>query len=301
MRFVLIFFWAIIAVSPLRTAWGDPLKAPVGFGVDSNKNWNLNSSKKGVSSASRDKQDDYQVVVSGGDTSGNSTVVDGTPPFERLKEATSPASQRKFDASDKSKKLKRQSELKDEDVPEHTTTELDSSEKADSPHKQSSFVTKFGEKAKGHKFGPGITKVSPNESVASLGVPLWRITITFTVLIGLIVLVLYLIKKLGKRFGGIDFGSKIKLVSRLQLDQKNSVALVRIYEQELLLGVSNENVRLLTKFSSIDNGELDDDEFDEDDKKTSDAPVSLEKGKGGNAPTNIKEFLSIRDLVGDKD
>lgn len=107
-------------------------------------------------------------------------------------------------------------------------------------------------------------KAKAKQEFLEIGFPMWRLFFTLVILAGLIIGCMYGVKYFTKRFGAIESDAKINVLTKLQIDPKNYLLLVRVYEQEMLLGVGNERISLLSKFHSISNSELDD-EFDDHD------------------------------------
>lgn len=102
------------------------------------------------------------------------------------------------------------------------------------------------------KFGPGITKIPKSEATESLGVSSVRMLIAMVVVIAAMGVFFWGLKKLNSRLNTFDKASAIKVKSRVQLDSKNAVVLVGIYEQEFLIGSGTNGVTLISKFSSIE-------------------------------------------------
>lgn len=102
------------------------------------------------------------------------------------------------------------------------------------------------------KFGPGITKIPKSEATESLGVSSVRMFIAMVVVIAAMGGFFWGLKKLNSRLNTFDKASAIRVKSRLQLDSKNAVVLVGIYEQEFLIGSGTNGVTLISKFSSIE-------------------------------------------------
>ena len=102
------------------------------------------------------------------------------------------------------------------------------------------------------KFGPGITKIPKSESVESLGVSSSRMLTAMLIVIAAMVFFFWLLKKLNSRLSSVDKESALRIKSRVQLDTKNSVVLIGVYEQEFLVGSGTNGVTLISKFSSIE-------------------------------------------------
>ncbi len=75
------------------------------------------------------------------------------------------------------------------------------------------------------------------------------------VTVGIMVVVIYLFKKIMKKTGGgIDDGKLIKILSTKYLGPKNSVMLIDVLGDIILIGISGSQISLLTKI--VDPGSL---------------------------------------------
>ncbi len=99
-------------------------------------------------------------------------------------------------------------------------------------------------------------KKTNKEDVLTLDFPIFRLIVSFTLLFGVLGGVFYGLKKWGKRFTGLENSATIKVISRAHLDGKNYLAVVRVYEEEMLLGVGGNGINLISRFSPIGEGEI---------------------------------------------
>lgn len=150
-----------------------------------------------------------------------------------------------------------------------------------------------GEEPKKDLFGPGVTKVAKKDSMTSLGAPMWRVSITLLFLIGLIWGIATILKKFGKKFGGFDMGEKMKVISRLQIDTKNALVLVRLYEEEILLGVNAGHISMLNKYSAIDHAEIEPEDVGGDDDGSKRMVKTMEDVT---STKTISELLNVNEL-----
>jgi len=75
------------------------------------------------------------------------------------------------------------------------------------------------------------------------------------VTVGIMVVVIYLFKKIMKKTGGgVDDGKLIKILSTKYLGPKNSVMLIDVLGDIILIGISGSQISLLTKI--VDPGSL---------------------------------------------
>lgn len=102
-------------------------------------------------------------------------------------------------------------------------------------------------------FGPAFRreKGEIKKEVMSLGISPYKMLMALIIMAGVLGGFFYFLKKIGHRFTGSDTGSGLKVKSRLQLDTKNAVVLVKVYEEELVLGVGSNGVNLLSKLAPI--------------------------------------------------
>ena len=80
----------------------------------------------------------------------------------------------------------------------------------------------------------------------------WRMWLVALILLLMVAGMIYILKRFGKNIipgGGAQI---ITMKSRVQLDQKNSVALIRVYDEEFVVGSGPQGVTLLAKLLPID-------------------------------------------------
>ena len=100
------------------------------------------------------------------------------------------------------------------------------------------------------KFGPGVTK--PKEDISGLGVDAWRLWLVVLFLCAMLGGMLYVLRKYGRGILPSNHAEIIKVKAKIQLDAKNSVAVLRIYDEEYVIGAGADGVRLLTRLMPID-------------------------------------------------
>lgn len=122
----------------------------------------------------------------------------------------------------------------------------------------------MSKKATGGKFGPGVTgdtKRMPERN-SSAGLASWRVFFSLALVAGLMALTFYFLKRFGAKISGLDPKSPLKVRSRVHLDHKASLALIKVHEEELLLAITPAGVSLLSKYAAIStepgNSEIDD-------------------------------------------
>ena len=116
-------------------------------------------------------------------------------------------------------------------------------------------------------FGPGVTNPSRpdaadrrkvvlnrsgDEGVGGIGIAAWRLWTLLAVLAMMLGGVLYILRKYGR---GLMPGGSVELIkvkAKIQLDARNSVSVLKIYEEEFVVGAGAEGVRLLARLMPID-------------------------------------------------
>lgn len=101
-------------------------------------------------------------------------------------------------------------------------------------------------------FGPGVTTTAAPEGVNSLGIAAWRMWALLVVLAGMLAGLFYILRKYGR---GVMPGGSAEIMSvkaKIQLDARNSVTVLKIYEEEFVVGAGTEGVRLLARLMPID-------------------------------------------------
>jgi len=84
-------------------------------------------------------------------------------------------------------------------------------------------------------------------------VNMWKLSFSSLLVLLLLVGFLYILKKLTAKYAGIKNDDVIRVVSRVQVDTKNSLMMVRVYEDELLVSVGHNGIQLLSRFNQIEN------------------------------------------------
>jgi len=84
-------------------------------------------------------------------------------------------------------------------------------------------------------------------------VNMWKLSFSSLLVLLLLVGFLYILKRLTAKYAGIKNDDVIRVVSRVQVDTKNSLMMVRVYEDELLVSVGHNGIQLLSRFNQIEN------------------------------------------------
>ena len=86
--------------------------------------------------------------------------------------------------------------------------------------------------------------------------PLARMIVGALTVFGLLVVAVVLLKKYGGKLGVGNLSNIITIKARQQLDQKNSLVVAKVFEDEYVLGVGQNGVTLLAKLMPIQNSEI---------------------------------------------
>lgn len=84
-------------------------------------------------------------------------------------------------------------------------------------------------------------------------VDMWKLSLSCFLVLSLLVGFLYILKKFTAKYAGIKNDDVIRVVSRVPVDTKNSLMMVRVYEDELLVSVGQNGIQLLSRFNQIEN------------------------------------------------
>jgi len=84
-------------------------------------------------------------------------------------------------------------------------------------------------------------------------VSMWKLALSTLLVLSLLVGFLYVLKKFGAKYAGIKTDDIIRVTSKVQVDSKNSLMMLRVYEDELLVGVGDNGITLLSRFNQIEN------------------------------------------------
>ena len=84
-------------------------------------------------------------------------------------------------------------------------------------------------------------------------ISIWKLSISSLFVLSLLIGFLFLLKKFGAKYAGIKTDDIIRITSRVQVDSKNTLMMLRVYEDEMLVGVGQNGIQLLSRFNQIDN------------------------------------------------
>ena len=93
---------------------------------------------------------------------------------------------------------------------------------------------------------------APRSMAQKDGPPAWRLAVAFVVMAVLLYGLYLFLKRFGKKITGQESGS-LKIVSKIRIDSRNTLALIQFHEEELVLAVNSAGgIQLLTKCAQID-------------------------------------------------
>ena len=112
-------------------------------------------------------------------------------------------------------------------------------------------------------FGPGMKKEDSKKEDSGIKISLFRYVISIIVVIILIGGTFYALKKVSNKIQGKGYGS-LMVNQRLQLDAKNSLYLVQVHEEEVLIAVGPRGSKVLSKYDALETAANDDEDDDQD-------------------------------------
>ena len=137
-----------------------------------------------------------------------------------------------------------------------------------------------------------ITKATLNSPEIPLGQTISGILAVFV----FIVIIVIIMKKYGNKLGIGNFTNNIITVkARQQLDSKNSVSVIKVYEDEYVLGVGANGITLLSKLTPIGESEL----FDNGEENNDDELQNLDINNS--QQVNNTPFINqLQSFIGNK-
>ncbi len=116
------------------------------------------------------------------------------------------------------------------------------------PGRDKTFSAKSGEPKK--LFGPGVTKT--DNPMQTIGIQSWRIWTVMIIMLLMLAGMFYVLKRFGRGILPNSDAQILNVKAKIQLDARNSVAILRIYDEEYVVGTGANGVNLLTKLLPID-------------------------------------------------
>ena len=100
-----------------------------------------------------------------------------------------------------------------------------------------------------------------------------RLLVAFAIMGLLLYGLYYFLKRFGKKITGQE-GANLKVLSKVRIDSRNSIALIQFHEEELLLSVNSAGgMRLLTKCAQIDLAEAEANDSEVEENSTVELPA----------------------------
>lgn len=125
---------------------------------------------------------------------------------------------------------------------------------------------------------------------------LLKTCLALAVVIGIILGLYAILKKVNKKFLNTGTESPLRIQNKLVIDGKNYLALVRVYEEELLVSIGPNGANLLSKYALVDKEDAEGTEFEEILNSQGKSVIPLEPEK----IINSIELKSIKDLANEK-
>lgn len=125
---------------------------------------------------------------------------------------------------------------------------------------------------------------------------LFKTCLALAAVIGLILGLYALLRKVNKKFLNTGTESPLRIQNKLVIDGKNYLALVRVYEEELLVSIGPNGTNLLSKYALVEKEEAEGTEFEEILNSQGKSAIPIEPEK----IVNSIELKSIRDLANEK-
>ncbi len=135
-----------------------------------------------------------------------------------------------------------------EDVKNETT--LDSLKKPDSN------APKFGSKEHRSKVEEAPSRIESTENI------LLKTCLALAAVIAVILLIFSILKKVNGRLSNTGSENPLRVKNKLMIDSKNYLALVRVYEEELLVSVGPNGTTLLTRYALVEKEEAEGTDFE---------------------------------------
>ncbi|MCM8529468.1 MAG: flagellar biosynthetic protein FliO [Lentisphaeraceae bacterium] len=91
---------------------------------------------------------------------------------------------------------------------------------------------------------------------------LWKTCLSLAAVIAIILIIFSVLKKVNGRLNNIGTDNPLRLNSKLVIDNKNYLALVRVYEEEILISVGPNGSTMLSKYALVDKEDAEGTDFE---------------------------------------
>lgn len=115
---------------------------------------------------------------------------------------------------------------------------------------------KFGSKLHRAKLDKTPGKVESTENI------LWKTCLSLAAVIAIILLIFSVLRKVNSKFNNVGAENPMRIHSKLVVDSKNYLALVRVYEEEILISVGPNGSTMLAKYALVDKEDAEGTDFE---------------------------------------
>ena len=150
---------------------------------------------------------------------------------------------------------------------------------------------KFGSKEHRSKLETKPGKIESTENI------LLKTCLALAAVIGVILILFSIVKKVNGRIGNTGTDNPLRIKNKMMIDSKNYLALVRVYEEEILISVGPNGTSMLAKYALVDKEEAEGTDFESvlNSEGKSVVPISPENH------VNSIDLKSIRELKSEKE
>lgn len=127
-------------------------------------------------------------------------------------------------------------------------------------------------------------------SDGSTSAALLRFAVSIVIMIAVLGGFYLFMKKFGRKIGGNTNPGTIRVIAKQYIDNKNYLVLVKVYEEEVLLGVGGNGINMLSKFAPIESGD-EDEPVAESDKEAVNVSKSISVKNDESVLKGIKELI----------
>ena len=115
---------------------------------------------------------------------------------------------------------------------------------------------KFGSKEHRSKVEEAPSRIESTENI------LLKTCLALAAVIGVILLIFAILKKVNGRLNNTGLENPLRVKNKLMIDSKNYLALVRVYEEELLVSVGPNGTTLLTRYALVEKEDAEGTDFE---------------------------------------
>ena len=115
---------------------------------------------------------------------------------------------------------------------------------------------KFGSKEHRSQVEEAPSRIESTENI------LLKTCLALAAVIGVILLIFSILKKVNGRLNNTGLENPLRVKNKLMIDSKNYLALVRVYEEELLVSVGPNGTTLLTRYALVEKEDAEGTDFE---------------------------------------